>query len=293
MIEIKGLTKRFGDKEVLSGLDLTVPDGSIFGLVGMNGAGKSTLLRIMAGVYKADAGSVLLDGKDVFGNERAKRKLFFLPDEPFWSTDMTGASLAGLYSSVYDFDRARFDRFAELFELDEREPLRDMSKGMRRRMFVSAAFAVRPACLLLDEAFDGLDPRTRLEFKRELVRMTEDSPCTVVISGHSLRELEDICDTYGIMDGKRITDSGSVAESVGNLHKFQLAFDRPVTREELGADCVSFESSGRVVRVVLRGDCEAFLAKAEALGPLLVDELPVDFEEYFVSRVNEDKEDRA
>lgn len=145
MIEIKGLTKRFGDKEVLSGLDLTVPDGSIFGLVGMNGAGKSTLLRIMAGVYKADAGSVLLDGEDVFGNERAKRKLFFLPDEPFWSTDMTGASLAGLYSSVYDFDRARFDRFAELFELDEREPLRDMSKGMRRRMFVSAAFAVRPA----------------------------------------------------------------------------------------------------------------------------------------------------
>ena len=87
MIEIKGLTKRFGDKEVLSGLDLTVPDGSIFGLVGMNGAGKSTLLRIMAGVYKADAGSVLLDGEDVFGNERAKRKLFFLPDEPFWSTD--------------------------------------------------------------------------------------------------------------------------------------------------------------------------------------------------------------
>ena len=103
MIKIQGLNKSFNDKEVLKNVDLTIKDGSVFGLVGINGSGKSTLLRLISGVYQADSGEVIIDGENVFENERIKRKIFFLPDEPYYNENVTPYTLKDIYLSFHSF----------------------------------------------------------------------------------------------------------------------------------------------------------------------------------------------
>lgn len=286
MIEIKNLSKSFGTTEVLKGLDLTIPDGSIFGLVGINGSGKSTLLRMLAGVYRADSGSIRIDGEEIYNNEHKKKEIFFLPDDPFYEQGTTGLKLAELYRTFYDFDDATFRRYIDIYKLNAKMPIRNFSKGMKRQMFVALAFAISPKYLFLDEVFDGLDPLARLNFKRGLIESMEKTGGTVILSSHSLRELEDICDSYGLIDGHAISSSGNIDSSTEKVYKFQLVFDRTVSKEEFGFDMMSFEQSERVVRIVVSGDKEEYLRRISEMKPIIVDELPVDFEELFVSRVS-------
>ncbi len=286
MIEIKGLTKGYGDKKsVLQNVDLTVKGSCVFGLVGINGAGKSTLLRLIAGVLRADEGQVCVDGENVWENERAKAKIFFLPDDPFFAAGVTARSLADMYRAAYGFDDEVFAEYLEKFKLSEKVPIRNFSKGMKRQVFVALALAVAPEYLLLDEAFDGLDPLARLVFKRALVELVEKKGSTVVISSHSLRELEDVCDSYGILDHGTITCAGDLERDLGRVHKFQAAFEKDVSPETLGFPCMSFQKTGRVVQILARGDAEEILRNIKACEPLFVEEIEVDFEELFIGEV--------
>ena len=286
MIEIQGLTKSYdGKKEVLKELNVKIADASVFGLVGINGAGKSTLLRVIAGVLCADAGQVFVDGENVFENERVKKQLFFLPDDPYYGSNVSALGLADLYKSVYDFDEAKFTDYLEKFALDPKKPIRNFSKGMKRQVFVSIALAIAPKYLLLDEAFDGLDPLARLVFKRAIVELVEEKNATVIISSHSLRELEDVCDSYGILDHGGFTSSGELATDMGTVHKFQAAFARDIEKTDIGFECMSFEKKGKVVYVVARGNGQELLEKLQALNPLFVEEIEVDFEEMFIGEV--------
>ena len=171
MITIKGLRKSYGTKEVLSGVSLTVPDASVFGLVGINGAGKTTLLRMMADVLRPDEGTVEYDGENIAGNAKKRKELFFLPDEPYYTAGTTVEKLVALYKSFYAFDDELFARYEALFSLERRTPIRNFSKGMKRQAFAALALACRPKYLLLDEAFDGLDPLARLELKRGIISL--------------------------------------------------------------------------------------------------------------------------
>lgn len=282
MIEIQGLKKSYGSKLVLDGVHLTVPDGAKFGLVGINGAGKSTLLRLIADVLRPDEGSILLDGECVTGNAKKREELFFLPDDPYYASGTTIAKLIDLYRTFYPFDRALFDKYASAFGLQLLTPIRNFSKGMKRQAFAALALACRPRYLLLDEAFDGLDPLARLELKRGLI---EQEDCTVLISSHSLRELEDICSGFALLDGGTIADAGDIHDALGKVHKFQFALEREVRREDIPFECLSFEAEGRVAKIIVRGEPEYILRMLEALHPLFVEEIAVDFEELFLCEV--------
>ncbi|HIZ23985.1 MAG TPA: ABC transporter ATP-binding protein [Candidatus Gallimonas intestinigallinarum] len=282
MIEIQGLKKSYGTKLVLDGVHLTVPDGAKFGLVGINGAGKSTLLRLIADVLRPDEGSILLDGECVTGNAKKREELFFLPDDPYYASGTTIAKLIDLYRAFYPFDRALFDKYASIFGLQLLTPIRNFSKGMKRQAFAALALACRPRYLLLDEAFDGLDPLARLELKRGLIEQEE---CTVLISSHSLRELEDICSGFALLDGGTIADAGDIHDALGKVHKFQFALEREVRREDIPFECLSFEAEGRVAKIIVRGEPEYILRMLEALHPLFVEEIAVDFEELFLCEV--------
>ena len=282
MIEIQGLKKSYGTKLVLDGVHLTVPDGAKFGLVGINGAGKSTLLRLIADVLRPDEGSILLDGECVTGNAKKREELFFLPDDPYYASGTTIAKLIDLYRTFYPFDRALFDKYASIFGLQLLTPIRNFSKGMKRQAFAALALACRPRYLLLDEAFDGLDPLARLELKRGLI---EQEDCTVLISSHSLRELEDICSGFALLDGGTIADAGDIHDALGKVHKFQFALEREVRREDIPFECLSFEAEGRVAKIIVRGDAENLMRMLEALHPLFVEEIAVDFEELFLCEV--------
>lgn len=285
MIELKNVSKSYGKKKVLEKLSLTIEDGTVFGLVGINGAGKSTLLRVLAGIFEKEEGQVCVDGEEVFENEKVKKGIFFLPDDPFYTTNLTADDLKMLYKTFYEIDEEKLKNYLTTFKLDPKKPIRNFSKGMKRQVFVSLALAIAPKYLFLDEAFDGLDPLARLVFKRGLVELVEEKGTTVIISSHSLRELEDICDGYGILDEGKITSSGNLENELEKVHKYQMAFDRDVEEHEFGFACMAYQKTGRVVKLVAKGDGEELRKKIEALEPLFVEEIEVDFEEMFVSEV--------
>lgn len=284
MIEITNLSKSFGPKVVYQGADITVENASICGLVGINGAGKSTLLRIISGVMTADSGEVLIDGERVYENENVKKKIFFLPDDPYFDTGVTGEKMRTLYKTFYNFDDAIFNYYVGFFKLDTTKPIRNFSKGMKRQLFIAAALACKPEYLFLDEAFDGLDPLARLEFKRGLIKIQEEGT-TIIIASHALRELEDICDSFILIDNTSVKTSGKIASALDNIFKLQLAFDKEIYEDDIPFPCLRFEKSGRVVTVVIRGEKEEIMKKLSELNPVIMEEIPMDFEDMFIEEV--------
>ena len=164
MIEISNLTKSYDGQVVIKNCNAKINDGSINGLVGENGAGKSTLLRLIAGVLKADSGSIKLDGEEIFENPRAKAKIFFLADEPYYGKNAHIKDLTTLYSIFFDsFTKEEFKKNLIRYHVDIDKPLNSFSKGMRRKAYLAAALASHADIILIDEAFDGLDPYSRNE----------------------------------------------------------------------------------------------------------------------------------
>ena len=286
MIEIKNLSHSLGGKKILDNINLTLPEGSIMGLVGINGAGKTTLLRLISGVYVADEGEITCDGLPM-SEEIARKNLFFLPDDPYYTIYTTGKSLFELYKVFYpDMDREIFLKHLANFGLDEKKPIRNFSKGMRRQLYIALALSVKPKYLLLDEAFDGLDPLARLAFKKAINHAADEYGTSVLISSHSLRELEDFCDSYALIDKMTIASSGDIAERVNRFCKFQLAFFNDFDEQTFaGLPVVSLERTGRFARVVLEGKEDEMKMALEKLNPAVVEQMTMDFEEMFIHEV--------
>lgn len=286
MIKITNLSKNFGTKSVLKNLSLEIKEGSIFGLVGINGAGKSTFLRLLSGVYKADNGTIMYNDEEVYENEKVKKQIFFLADDPYYTVNTKGIDLFHLYETFYDADEEVFMKYMDLFRLNPHKAINNFSKGMRRQLFIALAISVKPRYLLLDEAFDGLDPLARLAFKRAIIDLNAESKCTVIISSHSLRELEDICDTFGILDKGYIISSGEINEEIEKIHKYQIAFNKEMEENDFSdLDLLSFTKSGRIVKIVVKGESEEIMKKLTDMKPLLIDEIEITFEEFFIYEV--------
>ena len=283
MLKIEGLYKAFKDKKVLEGLDLVLNEGSIFGLVGVNGAGKSTLLRCIAGIYEADHGSVLFNGEDTFKNPAVRKDIFFVSDEPYYPIAANIRTMKEFYSSFYDVDMKTYNEVLNLFHLDDTKPISSFSKGMKRQASLLFALSIAPKLLLLDEAFDGLDPIVRHDLKSMLYELIEEQKATIIISSHNLKELEDICDSYGILENGRIASYGDLLESKANLNKYQLAFASPIDESVFDAfDILYSRKEGSVYSFVIRGDRQQVEEKLQKLDPLILDTLPVNFEELFI-----------
>ena len=288
MIRISGLSHKLGASEVLKNVDLCVPDGSIMGLVGVNGAGKSTLLRLLSGVYVADEGSIEIDGASPT-KEKTRKNIFFLPDDPYFTHTTTVKSMLGMYLPHYDVDMASYKRLMEFFALDEKKPLRNFSKGMRRQAYIAIALSIRPKYLFLDEAFDGLDPLARLKVKEELAAMADENGSTIIISSHSLRELEDFCDKYTVIDNKTVSSSGNISDRIEQYCKFMLGFADGFTEEIFSAlPVVSIKSSGKFANVIFDGAADEIEKNLLMLSPTVIEQMPIDFEEIFINEVTKE-----
>ncbi|MBQ8398347.1 MAG: ABC transporter ATP-binding protein [Clostridia bacterium] len=288
MIEVKNLNHSFGEKQVLENINITLPERTVMGLVGINGAGKSTLLRLISAVYEPQSGEILIDGiKNT--NEEARKALFFLPDDPYYTIYTTGNKMFELYKVFFpSMDKKLFCHYLETFKLDGKKPIRNFSKGMRRQLYIALALSASPKYILLDEAFDGLDPLSRLAFKRAINTAVEEGGASVLISSHALRELEDFCDAYVLIDNKTVASSGDLAEKVNRYCKFQLAFtELPEGTPFAEMPTLSVEQTGRFVRIVLEGDAAEMKEALLKLHPAVIEEMPMDFEELFIHEVNE------
>ena len=287
MIDVKGLTKRFGAVIALDNISFQVESGSIFGLVGSNGAGKSTFLRTASGVYRPDAGQVLIDGGEPFENLAVKENVCFISDYPFFPRTATLLDMADLFSHTYPhWDKERFSYLCSCFPLDTKQRILNMSKGMQRQAAILCALGARPTHLLLDEIFDGLDPVMRQLLKRILSGEVADRGMTVVIASHNLRELEDICDHVGLFHkGGVIFDRELDALKLG-ISRVQAVF-RPMPERAAfdRFDLVTMRTQGSLVDFVARGTQEEILAKLRELNPAFSELLPLTLEEVFISEM--------
>ena len=242
MLELRNITKTFGDFTALDDLSMTVPKGTVYGLVGPNGAGKSTAIRHMLGVYRPDSGTVTLDGAPIYENPIAKMRIGSIPDDVFFFPSATLEDMKKYYKGMYPkFDEQLFERLREVFQLPLKNQIRRFSKGMQKQAAFHLTVCTRPDMLILDEPVDGLDPVMRRQVWSVILSDVAQNETTVLISSHNLRELEDICDHVGIMDhGKRLLDR-SLADMQGATHKLQLVGDAPD-----GLDILHESSSGRL-----------------------------------------------
>lgn len=284
MIEIKNVSKAY-DEPVLQNINFVIEEGAIFGLIGINGAGKTTFLNMISGVMGVDSGEILYNGLPVYENIEVKKEIFFLPDEPFYTMNTTPKNLVDTYKVFYKVDVEAYQKYLKLFRLPKDSSMYNFSKGMKRQVFVSLALAIRPKYLFLDETFDGLDPLARLTLKRELIKLVEEENTTVVISSHSLRELADICDSYGIINKKDVLSYGDLDELMYKYHKYTMAFDRILVEADFLIPVVKFNRENKIISIVTTLDFEEMRERVSPLRPIDLEEVPLDFEEEFMIEV--------
>ena len=286
MLKIDNVYKSFATKKVLENVCFEVQDSSVFGLVGINGSGKSTLMRVIAGVYKPEQGNVWLEHKDTYENPTIRKNILYISDDPYYPFGSNIESLKTYYRSFYDLDEQAFSKYLQMFHLDPKASISSFSKGMKRQTSLLFALSIHPKLLLLDEAFDGLDPLVRLNFKKALAELIDDKQITVIISSHSLKELEDICDSFGILEDGHISVYGDLLESKEQINKYQAAFKKDYDREDFARfDLVSYEKRGQIYQLVIRGEEDTVREQLETMQPILIDVLPVNFEEMFIYEV--------
>ena len=282
MIEVKHVTKRFDGFAALDDLTMTVPTGAVYGLVGPNGSGKSTTLRHITGVYRQDAGEVLVDGQPVFENPEVKQRIAYIPDDVFYFPQAGVRDMMQYYKGIYPrFDMSRYEKLKEVFQLDERQPIRRMSKGMQKQAAFWLAMCQMADILVLDEPVDGLDPVMRRQIWGLLMADAAERGLTVLVSSHNLRELEDVCDHVGILDHGKVLLERSLSELQENISKIQLALpdDRPLPE---GLNLVHETVSGRLRTLILRGDPDETLKRLQECEPLFLDAVPLSLEEIFI-----------
>jgi len=289
MIQLESVTKNFADVRSLNNVSLSVPDGSIFGLIGSNGSGKSTLLRVMCGVIAPDGGRVLSDGFRVWENPDVKEKIVYLSDEPFFLPHASLSDMRALYASLYPaFDVMRYGELLSLFGLDERRRIATFSKGMQKQAAVLLALSVRPRLLLCDETFDGLDPVMRQLVKRILAEEVAADNATVVIASHNLREIEDICDRVALLHRGELLFTRELDDMKLCLQKVQAILPEERGEVSLGAvPLLSCVRRGSMVTLVARGTREEVEAAVAALRPTFCEFIPLTLEEIFISEMGD------
>lgn len=287
MIEVTGLSKSFDNIQALQQVSATIQKGSIFGLIGSNGAGKSTFLRLLAGIYRPDAGSIQIDGQPVYENEALKQRIFYISDDQFYFPNSNMEEMAQYYAVVYQkFSWERFRELTELFRLDRRRKLNTFSKGMQKQAHIILALASQPDYLFCDETFDGLDPVMRQAVKRLLADAVVSQQLTPIIASHNLRELEDICDHIGLLHQGGIIFERELDSLQSDIHKVQCAFSAPKKAEDFaGLEIVKLEQRGNLSVLVVRGNSAATEACIEAMQPLYCELLPLTLEEIFITEM--------
>lgn len=286
-IVVKGLSKSFDKIVALKDANTVIQKGSIFGLIGSNGAGKSTFLRLLAGIYRPDAGQILIDGKPVYENEALKQRIFYISDDQFFFPNSNMEEMANYFATIYKkFSYEQFYQLTETFRLDSTRKLSTFSKGMQKQAHIILALSCQPDFLFCDETFDGLDPVMRQTVKRLLAYAVLEHQMTPIIASHNLRELEDICDHIGLLHQGGVVFDRDLSSLQGDIHKVQCAFSTAKTKEDfVSLDVATYEQRGNLSVLVVRGNADATDAAIKAMDPLYYELLPLTLEEIFITEM--------
>jgi ABC-2 type transport system ATP-binding protein len=265
-IETHGLTKRFGQRTAVDGVDLQVPRGCAFGFLGPNGAGKTTMIRMLLGLTHSSAGSASLLGHSVpSARALALQRVGAIVEEPRFHPQLTGRENLSIVAAVRGPEaRERIAPALARVSLSDRadEKVKKYSLGMRQRLGVARCLLADPQLLILDEPTNGLDPGGIQEFRLMIREMVEQEGRTVFLSSHLLDEVEKTCDSAAIVDRGKVITQGAIAELAsggGARHELQLGVDNPeLALSTLSGNELVREAhrSNEGLRVVLAGGPE-------------------------------------
>lgn len=286
MIELKNVDKKFRDIQAADHITASVREGMIFGLVGSNGAGKSTLLRMICGVIKPDSGEVLADGAPVYENPDVKSQICFLSDSPYYFVNADIEEMRDYYMTLYpSFDRKLFDSLVKKFGLEPKRKISSFSKGMKKQVSILLGLCAKTKYLLCDETFDGLDPVVRQAVKSLFASEIMNRDFTPVISSHNLRELEDICDSVGLLHRGKLLLTQELDQIKANICKLQCVIPDPHREQEMisALHIIRMERTGSLLTMTVRGPREKALALAQDSGAVFAETVPLTLEEIFIS----------
>ena len=222
MLDIKGLTKCYGEKKAVDDLSLHIAPGTIYGFIGHNGAGKTTTLRSVVGILDFDEGEILIGGLSIKADPiGCKRQFAYIPDNPDLYEYMTGIKYLDFIADVFGVGseerRERIEKYATLFELtnDLAQPISAYSHGMKQKLAIISAWLHEPKLVIMDEPFVGLDPKAS-HILKGMMRELCDNGGAIFFSTHVLEVAEKLCDQVAIIKGGRLIRSGTMAQVKGD-----------------------------------------------------------------------------
>ena len=286
MITATNVKKRFDKVVAVKDVTVTIKKGEVFGLIGTNGAGKSTFLRMACGVLKPDSGEIMIDEQPIFGNPKAKADIFYISDDQYFLPNSTPMEMAKFYRDFYiHFDMMRFQEMLGKFKLEPNRKINTFSKGMKKQLSVILGICSNTKYMFCDETFDGLDPVMRQAVKSIFAGELTSRDFTPVIASHNLRELEDICDTVGILHEGGVLMQKDLEEMKLNIHNVQCVFK---TEEDASAafetlEVLKNDRRGTLNTITVRGKQEEIMNKINAFSPIFAEILPLTLEEIFIN----------
>ena len=222
MLDIKGLTKCYGEKKAVDDLTLHIAPGTIYGFIGHNGAGKTTTLRSVAGILDFDEGEILIGGLSIKADPIGCKKQFaYIPDNPDLYEYMTGIKYLDFIADIFGVGseerRERIEKYAAMFELtnDLAQPISAYSHGMKQKLAIISAWLHEPKLVIMDEPFVGLDPKAS-HILKGMMRELCDNGGAIFFSTHVLEVAEKLCDQVAIIKGGRLIRSGTMAQVKGD-----------------------------------------------------------------------------
>ena len=218
MIELKNISKRYGDILAVDGLNIFVPTGEIFGFIGPNGAGKTTTINMMGGILSPTSGTIEICGLSMAGEpEKTKSKIGFIPDRPYLYEKLTGMEFLKFTADLYGMDENAFlDKSREKLEMFSlldwsNDLIESYSHGMKQRLIMASALFHDPEVLIIDEPMVGLDPAA-IRMVKDLLRQLAEKGVTIFMSTHTLTVAEDVCHRIGIIHRGRLIATGTAEE---------------------------------------------------------------------------------
>lgn len=286
MIELKNLDKTFRDIHAIDHISGSIREGMVFGMIGSNGAGKSTLLRMIAGIIRPDSGEILVDGDLVYENPEVKSQICFLSDTPYYFSNADIRQMRDYYMMIYPtFNQKLFDSLTEKFKLEPKRRISSFSKGMKKQVSILLGLCSGSKYLLCDETFDGLDPVVRQAVKSLFASEIMNRDFTPVISSHNLRELEDICDSIGLLHQGKLLLTQDLDQIKCTICKLQCVIPDLQREQTLirSLRILRMERTGSLLTLTVRGDRSQILEFVQAQDPLFAEVLPLTLEEIFIS----------
>lgn len=285
MLIVEGLTKRFSNGKGIEEVTFKVKKGEVFGFLGPNGAGKSTTIRHIMGFMKPDHGYASIQGMDVWTTQGIVQKhIGYLPGEINFFDGMTGISFLKFMSSMQGMkDYSKRDRLIERLQFDATTPIRKMSKGMKQKVGIVAAFMHSPEVIILDEPTSGLDPLMQKVFI-DLVLEEKSAGTTFLMSSHSFQEIERTCDRAAIIkDGKIITIKDIHELQSMQRKLFEVTFQNSEDAECFAASGLQVEAhEGSVVRIAVQGNYDQFLKETGKYTIRSIDVFTQNLEDIFM-----------